>query len=179
MKDRGRQEATAPADSRFSPRPLERTFGAVIPDLSLASISDAVFSELYEAWLEYALLIFPEQHLDAAQQVAFASRFGALVPGLEAVELSNVLPNGQLRQAPDDDMMKIIRGNMHWHQDNTYMPLQAKGAVFSAQVVPAAGGDTAFVDMRAAWDALDEATRKQLEQLSAYHSLAHLSLIHI
>ena len=173
MKDRGRQEAAAPADSRLSPRPLERTFGAVIPNLSLASIRDAAFSELYEAWLEYALLIFPDQHLDAAQQVAFASRFGTLVPGLEAVELSNVLPDGKLRQAPDDDMMKIIRGNMHWHQDNTYMPLQAKGAVFSAQVVPAAGGDTAFVDMRAAWDALDEATRKQLEQLSAYHSLAH------
>ncbi len=70
-------------------------------------------------------------------------------------------------------MMKIIRGNMHWHQDNTYMPIQAKGAVFSAKVVPRAQGDTAFADMRAAWAALDEATRQKLSSLSAHHSLAH------
>lgn len=158
----------------FSVRPLaDKSFGATITNLRLSRIDESCFRQLYQAWLKYALLIFPGQHLSDAEQTAFARRFGELVEGLEAVELSNVLPDGKLRDAPDDDMMKIIRGNMHWHQDNTYMPLQAKGAVFSAKVVPAAQGDTAFADMRAAWDALDELTRKKLTELSAYHSLAH------
>ena len=163
----------APACSDFVICPLDRTFGAVVSDLSLVALSDEAFAGLYRAWLEYALLIFPGQHLDAEQQTAFAARFGELIPGLEAVELSNVLPGGGIRQASDDDMMKIIRGNMHWHQDNTYMPIQAKGAVFSAQVVPPTGGDTAFADLRAAWAALDDTARRRLESLSAYHSLAH------
>jgi len=68
--------------------------------------------------------------------------------------------------------MKIIRGNMHWHQDNTYMPLQAKGAVFSAKRVPSAKGDTAFADMRAAYDALHDDTKALIANLSAHHSLA-------
>jgi len=157
----------------FSLRPLPRTFGAVVTELRLSRLDEREFARLYRAWLEYALLIFPEQHLTDAEQVAFARRFGELVEGLEAAELSNVKRDGSLRDSPDDDMMKIIRGNMHWHQDNTYMPIQAKGAVFSARVVPSAEGDTAFADMRAAWSALDADTRERISSLSAHHSLAH------
>ena len=157
----------------FSLQPLPGTFGAVVTDISLARLGEEEFAELYAAWLDYALLIFPGQHLDDAEQIAFARRFGDLVEGLEAAEISNVLPDGSLRDAPDDDMMKIIRGNMHWHQDNTYMPIQAKGAVFSARVVPKSQGDTAFADMRAAWASLDKSTQQKLTSLSAYHSLVH------
>jgi alpha-ketoglutarate-dependent taurine dioxygenase len=45
--------------------------------------------------------------------------------------------------------------------------------VLSAQVVPSAGGETEWTDMRAAYDALDEATRRRIAGLSAHHSLYH------
>ena len=60
-----------------------------------------------------------------------------------------------------------------WHSDSTYLPVQAKGAVFTAAVVPSAGGETGFADMRAAYDALDDATRRRVQELSAHHSLYH------
>ena len=66
---------------------------------------------------------------------------------------------------------KVLKGNMGWHADSTYMPVQAKGAVFSAQVVPGSGGQTGWADMRAAYDALDDAMRARVEGLSAHHSL--------
>lgn len=157
----------------FKIEPLAKSFGARITGIRLASIDEPTFADLYAAWLDYALLIFPNQHLNNDEQVAFARRFGELVEGLEAAEISNVLPDGSLRDAPDDDMMKIIRGNMHWHQDNTYMPLQAKGAVFSARVVPSCDGDTAFADMRAAYDAIDTQMQARIATLSAHHSLVH------
>ncbi len=50
------------------------------------------------------------------------------------------------------------------------MPVQAKGAVFTAEIVTDDGGDTGFADMRAAYDALDDATRKRIDGLAAYHS---------
>jgi len=154
-------------------KPLDKTFGAVVSGIDVRNLGDADFARLYDAWLEYALLIIPGQGLSDGEQEAFARRFGDLIEGLEAVEITNVRPDGSLRDAPDDDKMKIIRGNMHWHQDNTYMPLQAKGAVFSAKRVPSKLGDTAFADMRAAYDALDDATREQISGLTAHHSLAH------
>jgi alpha-ketoglutarate-dependent taurine dioxygenase len=71
----------------------------------------------------------------------------------------------------DDSVVKSLRGNMEWHCDSTYMPVQAKGAVFSAQIVPQTGGDTGFADMFAAYDALSPAMKDKIANLKAYHSL--------
>ena len=51
------------------------------------------------------------------------------------------------------------------------MPVQAKGAVFSAEIVPATGAATGWADMRAAYEALDDETRRAVAGLRAYHSL--------
>lgn len=150
--------------------PLDATFGAVVTGLRLAEMDEATWRDLHAAWLEYALLIFPAQHLGRNDQIAFAKRFGTME--FEMAELSNVKRDGTLRREKDnDDMMKVLKGNMGWHADSTYMPVQAKGAVFCAEVVPSAGGQTAWADMRAAYDALDDALRAKVETLSAYHSL--------
>lgn len=154
----------------FDITPLDATFGAVITGMRLAELDEAGWRELHAAWLEYALLVFPGQHLTREQQIAFARRFGPLE--FEMAAISNVRADGSLRVETDnDDMMKILKGNMGWHADSTYMPVQAKGAVFSAEVVPSIGGRTGFADMRAAYDALDETVKARVETLQARHSL--------
>lgn len=161
--------ARAPA---FHVEPLPASFGAVVTGLSVADLPDEAFAALYAAWLEHGLLIFPGQHLSRPRQVAFARRFGDLE--FDLAPISNVRADGTLR--PDDgsdDAVKVLRGNMGWHCDSTYMPVQAKGAVFSAEVVPDAGGETEWADMAAAYEALDAATRAQIGRLSALHSLRY------
>ena len=149
--------------------PLEGTFGAVVTGVKLAGIDQPTWQSVYSAWLKHALLIFPGQRLTREQQVEFARRFGALEFAIAPI--SNVKADGSLRDETDDDVVKVLKGNMFWHADSTYMPVQAKGAVFSAEVVPNAGGETGWADMRAAYDALDAQTREKVEGLSAYHSL--------
>ncbi len=162
---------------KIEPLP-DTSFGAVVTGLALAELDDAGWRALHAAWLAHALLVFPGQHLSHAQQIDFARRFGPIerIGGGEIVAISNVLPDGSVRQhspAEWDDMMKVIVGNMAWHADSTYMPVMSQGAVFSAEVVPDEGGETAFADMRAAYDALDEATRALVHQRSAHHSLVY------
>ncbi|WP_439816094.1 TauD/TfdA dioxygenase family protein [Zavarzinia sp. CC-PAN008] len=150
--------------------PLDATFGAVVTGLRLADLRAGEWEQVHAAWLTHALLIFPGQHLAREEQIAFARRFGALE--FDIAPISNVKPDGTLRvEDNSDDVVKILKGNMGWHADSTYMPLQAKGAVFSAEVVPTVGGHTGWADMRAAYDALDAATRARVDGLSAYHSL--------
>ena len=158
--------------------PTSATLGAYITGVCLPELAEADWRTIHAAWLQYGVLVFPGQHLSHAQQIAFARRFGAIerIGGGDIFALSNVLADGTVRQhAPGewDDMMKIIVGNMAWHADSTYMPVLAKGAVFSGEVVPASGGETGFADMRAAYDALDETTRALVHQRSAYHSLVY------
>ncbi len=153
----------------FDIEPLDATFGAVVTSVKLAALDDATWRDLHAAWLEYALLIFPGQNLSRDEQIAFAKRFGPLE--FELAPISNVKSDGTLITDPDNDILKVLKGNMGWHSDSTYMPVQAKGAVFSARVVPKSGGATGWADMRAAYDALDDDLKAKVESLAAHHSL--------
>jgi alpha-ketoglutarate-dependent taurine dioxygenase len=154
----------------FQVAPIDATFGAVVTGFRIAELDEPAFRALYDTWLQHALLVFPGQFLTREQQIAFAKRFGPLE--FEMGAISNVKDDGTLRLEKDnDDRIKVIKGNMGWHADSTYMPVQAKGAVFSAEEVPATGGQTGWADMRAAYDALDEPTRAKVHALAAHHSL--------
>jgi alpha-ketoglutarate-dependent taurine dioxygenase len=148
--------------------PLERSFGAKIYDLSLPDLEKEQIKELYDLWLEYALLVFPNQNLTTDQQISFAKNFGALE--FELSPISNVRNDGSIRDANDDDIVKSLRGNMEWHHDSTYMPIQAKGAVFTAHKVPSKGGETGWADMRAAYEGLSQSMKEKINDLSAFHS---------
>lgn len=153
-------------------QPMESTLGAFVTDVDLVQLDSEGFDPIYQAWLEYALLVFPGQFLSNTQQVDFARRFGEME--FDIAPLSNVRLDGSLR-ADDgsDDVVQILKGNMGWHHDSTYMPIQAKGAVFSAEVVPSSGGETQWADMRAAYEALPEGLKDEIRDLSAFHSLAY------
>ena len=74
--------------------PLDATFGATITDIDLAQLDEATWQSVEDAFHEYAALIFPEQHLDDAAQIAFALRFGEMEllrddPEIKAVSVSN------------------------------------------------------------------------------------------
>ena len=152
----------------FNVEKLDRSFGAKVFDITLNKITEIEMQQLYELWLEYALLIFPAQNLTNEEQVIFAKLFGNLEFDLSPI--SNVRTDGTVRDPNDDDIVKSLRGNMEWHHDSTYMPIQAKGAVFTAHVVPRKGGETGWADCRASYAALDQDMKDKIDELSAYHS---------
>jgi alpha-ketoglutarate-dependent taurine dioxygenase len=153
--------------------PVDATFGAIVRGVDLTALDDTTWRDLYDAWLEYALLIFPAQFLSRDAQNDFARRFGDLE--FPAAAISNIDRDGKVHSSPDDDRVKSLRGNEGWHHDSTYMAIQAKGAVFTAEIVPDEGAATGWADMRAAYDALDDDMRAMVADLTAYHSL-HYSM---
>jgi alpha-ketoglutarate-dependent taurine dioxygenase len=83
--------------------PLAASFGARVTGVMLAELDEFSWRALYDAWLRYALLIFPGQKLNREQQVTFARRFGALEFALAPI--SNVKADGSLRDETDDDVV--------------------------------------------------------------------------
>jgi alpha-ketoglutarate-dependent taurine dioxygenase len=153
--------------------PTDATLGAHVTGVALSALSDPEWQAIQAAFHEFALLVFPEQHLDRAEQVAFARRFGEiehLYGDSGAVPITNQRSDGSLMR--DEELpMQIMRGNEGWHTDSSYMPLSAKASMLSAQVVPPSGGQTEWADMRAAHDALDAPTRGRIAGLRAHHSI--------
>ena len=151
--------------------PVDATLGAIVTGLDLSRMDAPTWTRVEQAFYDHAVLVFPAQGLSAEAQVAFANRFGEIEllapdPEQKAVAISNQKPDGTVF-APDEHRFKSLRGNEGWHTDSSYMPLAAKASVLSAQVVPPVDGETEWADMRAAYDALDEATRRRVASSSA------------
>jgi alpha-ketoglutarate-dependent 2,4-dichlorophenoxyacetate dioxygenase len=132
----------------------------------------------------YAVLVFRDQHLTDDAQRAFTRNFGTLEasPGghiataaerrlpLDMQDASN-LDKDQKPLARDDRRRMFNLGNRLWHSDSSYRAVPAKYSLLSGRVVVERGGRTEFADMRSAYDALDDATKSEIEDLVCEHSL--------
>ena len=148
-------------------------FGATVSGVDLNRLGDDEWAVIEAAWYEYAVLVFPNQHIEEAAHAALGERIGELeefVADRKSVPISNRKLDGSAID-PNSDQFQILKGNEGWHTDSTYMPLSARASILAAQVVPAQGGQTEWADMRAAYDALDDEIREQIADLAAYHSL--------
>ena len=154
-------------------KPTHATVGAIVTGVDLTHLDAATWAAVERAFHMHGVLIFPGQHLSDHAQIEFGRRFGnieQLVADREIVPISNQRADGTLLK-DDEYGMQIMRGNEGWHTDSSYMKLAAKASVLSAHVVPSKGGETEWADMRAAYDALDDATKARIANLNAYHSL--------
>ncbi len=123
--------------------PADATLGAIVTGMRLAALPEADWRAIEDAFHEHAVLVFPGQHLSRDEQAAFGRRFGefdALVSRTGTVPISNLRPDGKVRDA-DDPVMGILRGNEGWHTDSSYMPLAAKASILAAEVVTTRGGE--------------------------------------
>ncbi len=158
--------------------PQDATLGAMVRGIDLKGpIGDEAFREIHAAWLDHAVLVFPEQFLDDESHKAFSRRFGRLErmfnlrgEGTEVfARLSNVRQDGSLIK-PDGKHALFLKGNSYWHTDSSFKPVPAKASLLCAWQVPNEGGETEFADMRAAWDRLDPEMQGRLEGKVAVHS---------
>jgi alpha-ketoglutarate-dependent 2,4-dichlorophenoxyacetate dioxygenase len=131
-----------------------------------------------------AVLVFHDQCLSDDTQRAFTRNFGALEasPGgnittlaerrlpLDMQDASN-LDKDQKPLGRDDRRRMFNLGNRLWHSDSSYRAVPAKYSLLSGRIVVDRGGRTEFADMRAAYNALDDATKAEIEDLVCEHSL--------
>jgi alpha-ketoglutarate-dependent 2,4-dichlorophenoxyacetate dioxygenase len=135
---------------------------------------------------KYAVLVFRDQNITDEQQQVFSRNFGALeiVHGGNITkpqdrrldsgmnDVSNLGKDGK-PLAMDSRQRMFNLGNMLWHSDSSFRAIPAKYSLLSARTVNRKGGDTEFADMRAAYDALDEETRREIEDMVCEHSLMY------
>jgi alpha-ketoglutarate-dependent taurine dioxygenase len=153
--------------------PTQATLGATVTGVNLNSLDDEQWRAIEAAWYEYAVLVFPAQHIEEDAHIALGERIGPLeelMTNRKAVPISNRKADGSSVDLSSDHF-QILKGNEGWHTDSTYMPLSARASILAADVVPEEGGQTEWADMRAALDALDPDTRKKIADLAAHHSL--------
>jgi len=136
---------------------------------------------------EYGVLVFRDQRITDAEQIAFTRHFGELEsyntpghirkredsrlgPGM--ADFSNLDKAGNIMS--DENRVWFFKlGDRLWHSDSSFRPVPAKYSLLSGRILPSWGANTEFADMRAAYDALDPRTKAQVEDLVCEHSLIY------
>jgi alpha-ketoglutarate-dependent 2,4-dichlorophenoxyacetate dioxygenase len=88
---------------------------------------------------------------------------------MELGDISNLSKNNEVL-ARDDRRRLFGLGNQLWHSDSSFKPVPAKYSILSARQIPDADGNTEFADMRAAYDSLDDKTKREVQDLICNHS---------
>jgi len=132
---------------------------------------------------KYAVLVFRDQKIDDAQQLAFTQSLGdiehAIGTSLRAAnearlpttfaDVSN-LDKNNTPFAREDRRRLFAIGNRLWHSDSSFKVTPAKYSLLHALSIPSKGGNTQFADMRAAYDALDDETKEEVQDMVCEHS---------
>ena len=168
-------------------RPLHDLFAGEVSGIDLTRpLAHEDIAAIEAAIAEHAVLVFRDQRFTDEQQLTFSRYFGELEetkgtgiskPGEQRLhpafaDVSNLgIDNSVL--ARDNRRRLYGLGNMLWHSDSSFKPVPASYSLLSGRVVVERGGETEFADMRAAYDALDDAAKAEIAGLVCEHSLIY------
>ena len=171
----------------ISIRPLTRNIAGEVSGVDITKpLSKDEVAAIEAGMDKHAVLVFRDQDLTDEQQMAFTRNFGTiedarggnvtkpqdkrLATGMN--DVSNLGKDGK-PLARDSRQRLFNIGNMLWHSDSSFRAIPAKYSLLSARVVNKKGGNTEFAHMGAAYEALDEETRAEIESLVCEHSLMY------
>jgi len=154
--------------TRLDVRPLSVFTGAEIlgVDLTQPLTQDEV-DEIKAALLRWKVIFFRDQHIDHAQHLAFARRFGRPT---SAHPYDANPPEGYPQIRTISSASTTGRRGERWHTDVTGVVNPPAGSILRAgRQVPAFGGDTLFTNLVAAYEHLSPALRALADGLWARH----------
>ena len=131
---------------------------------------------------KFGVLVFHDQPINDDQQLVFSRALGPLEQAtgdiaapqdrrmsMDLNDISNLDKSNKIL-ARDDRRRLFSLGNQLWHSDSSFKPVPAKYSILSARRIPSSGGNTEFADMRAAYDALEDADKREVHDLICLHS---------
>jgi taurine dioxygenase len=150
--------------------PLAERVGAEVRGVNLATVDGEVLDALKELVWDKGVAVLRDQSLSPEEHIALANRWGG-------IDINNYFPlEGEHPEiaivGKRADQQTNIGGG--WHTDHSYDQVPAMGSILVARTLPPRGGDTLFIHMGEAYDSLDDATKAEIEGLSAYHTADHI-----
>ncbi len=150
----------------FDLTPLSGRIGAEILGVNLnAALSDTLIQEIRQALIQYKVIFFRRQSLDAAGQIAFARRFGEITTAHPTLP-----PLVEHHEVLDLDYGRTATRSNEWHTDVTFVDRPPLGSILRAVEIPPVGGDTVWANTVAAYQDLPNHLRTLADQLWAVHS---------
>lgn len=152
--------------------PLSQHVGSRVGGIDIsAGLDPAEVRDLVDLLHDRGVLVLPGQSIDEGAYVDFARHWGKPLEFFIAEHRDSAFPE-IIRIDNDPATPSAMRdGAVHWHSDSSYEEVPAAITMLYGKEAPEHGGETHFASTAAAYDALEEGTRRRIDGLVAIHEL--------
>ncbi len=162
--------------------PLGPGFAAELRGVNIHDVaaSEAAYTAVRAAFEEHSVLVLRDQDVTDEAQLPFSRRFGPLEVtkvgsdgyGTNLVTLKTLDEKGNV--VPEDHRLALEnKANQLWHTDSSFLRERAPASVLSSRNIPGRGGEPEYVSTRLAFERLDPALQRRLENSFAWHEYAY------
>ena len=149
---------------------VEGNTGAFVKGVDLNETDESDIDCIRSVLGEHGVAFFRDQNLTPEAHISLAENFGAININRFFTAHDEFPQIAQVLKEPDQ---KSNIGEQ-WHTDHSYDQIPALGSILVARQLPTNGGDTLFVNMFAAYQALPADTKNRISKLTATHSSRHV-----
>ncbi len=150
--------------AHIDPRPIVPALGAEVAGIDLRQPGAAAQAELRDLLAERKVLVFRDQDLSPHQYADFLRIFGTPVKEDMVVDHNHPPEVGAIHTQPNEQQQINF-----WHMDHSFRELPTRVLSLYAKLLPPVGGDTLFASLAAAYDALSDELKEQIEFLHCAH----------
>jgi alpha-ketoglutarate-dependent taurine dioxygenase len=158
-------------DDRLRSERLAPAIGSRVLNPKAELLDGSLAGQLRDLLVQRGALVFPAVGFSAEEQVAFTRALGTYVP--------DTRDGAAIRLRMDEQggaAVEYLKGSFFWHFDGYMNQVPIFASLLVAEAVSKTGGETEFCSTYAAWEALPEPRKRQIENLRVVHSLAAAQL---
>ena len=160
---------------------LGSTLGVEIIGLNLKiNIDKNIIGQVSDLLSQFSVVVIRNQNITNDQHIHFSEYFGDLEltkagtsgSGSKLIILRNFDEDGNIVPATDRQRLNNL-ANQEWHSDSSFKKIPSKLSILSAKMIPAKGGNTEFLSMRAVYSALPKKLKSNIEDKVCWHDYSY------
>ena len=160
---------------------LGSTLGVEIIGLNLKKdIDKNIIGQVSDLLSQFSVVVIRNQNITNDQHIHFSEYFGDLEvtkagtngSGSKLIILRNFDEDGNIVPATDRQRLNNL-ANQEWHSDSSFKKIPSKLSILSAKMIPAKGGNTEFLSMRAVYNSLPEKLKSNIEDKVCWHDYSY------
>jgi alpha-ketoglutarate-dependent taurine dioxygenase len=144
---------------------LKPNIGSAIHAGKEALLSGDHADEIRNLLEQRGVLVFPRIDFTDDEQLRFTQTLGTVVRERTGEEVFTVSLDPEKSTG-----VEYLKGSLYWHFDGTMQEVPILSSILCAKVISPTGGNTEFASTYAAYEALPDEKKAELEGLTAMHS---------
>ena len=160
---------------------LGTTLGVEIIGFNLKkNIDKNIIGQVSDLLSQFSVVVIRDQNITNEQHINFSEYFGDLEvtktgtngAGSKLIILQNFDEDGNIVPPTDRQRLNNL-ANQEWHSDSSFKKIPSRLSILSAKMIPAKGGNTEFLSMRAVYSALPKKLKSNIEDKVCWHDYSY------